>query len=126
MKSSVILILLLTAPAVFPVEGDTYRLLSVSTSSKLILISQPGTKSKFLLDASAAKLTVDGKPAEFKNLSDYSVIHVDFEQKKFKKDGVDIDGTVTEIRILTPENVPARNGPSQARRSPSTGDEKLF
>jgi hypothetical protein len=96
------------APAVFSVEGDTYRLLSVSTSGKLVLVSQPGTKTKFLLDASAAKITVDGKPAEFKNLSDYSVIHLQFDQKKSKKDGVDLDGTVTEIRILTPENVPAR------------------
>ncbi len=109
MRSTAILFLvLLLAAAVFSVEGDTYRLLSVSTSGKLILISQPGTKTKLLLDAAAAKITVDGKPAEFKNLSDYSVIHVKFDQRKFEKDGVDADGTVTEIRILTPENVPAR------------------
>lgn len=80
----------------------------MSTSGKLILVSQPGAKTKFLLDAAAAKITVDGKPAEYKNLNDYSLIHVDFEQKTFKKDGIDVDGTAKEIRILTPENVPSR------------------
>ncbi|NWG13131.1 MAG: hypothetical protein HXY20_06315 [Acidobacteria bacterium] len=107
MKAAAIFLTLLLATAVFSVEGDTYRLLSVSTSAKLVLVSQPGTKTKLLLDASAAKITVDGKPAEFKNLSDYSTIHVRLTQKKFNKEGVAIDGTATEIRILTPENVPA-------------------
>ena len=92
----------------FAVEGDTYRLLSVSTSGKLILISQPGTKTKLLLDASAAKITIDGKPAEFKNLSDYSIVHVKLSQKKVDKEGVVIDGMATEIRILTPENLPGK------------------
>jgi len=90
------------------VESDVYRLLSVSVSAKMILITQPASKSKFLLDATAAKLTLDGKPTEFKNLGDYSVIHVKFETKKSEKDGVSLDGVATEIRVLTPENPPPR------------------
>jgi len=88
------------------VESDVYRLLSVSVTAKMILIAQPASKAKFLLDASAAKLTLDEKPTEFKNLSDYSVIHVKFEERKIDKDGVSLDGVATEIRILTPENPP--------------------
>ena len=86
------------------IEPDMYRLLSVSVSAKMILIAQPASKAKFLLDAAAAKLTLDDKPTEFKNLSDYSVIHVKFETKKVEKDGVLLDGVATEIRVLTPEN----------------------
>jgi hypothetical protein len=88
------------------VESDVYRLLSVSVSAKMILIAEPASKAKFLLDASAAKLTLDEKPTEFKNLSDYSVIHVKFENKKLDKDGISLDGEATEIRVLTPENPP--------------------
>ena len=86
------------------VESDVYRLLSVSVTAKMILIAQPASKVKFLLDATTAKLTLDGKPTEFKNLSDYSVIHVKFESKKTDKDGILLDGVATEIRVLTPEN----------------------
>jgi hypothetical protein len=86
------------------VEPDMYRLLSVSVTAKMILIAQPASKAKFLLDATAAKLTLDDKPTEFKNLSDYSVIHVKFETKKIEKDGILLDGVATEIRVLTPEN----------------------
>jgi hypothetical protein len=88
------------------VESDVYRLLSVSVSAKMILVAQPASKAKFLLDASAAKLTLDEKPTEIKNLSDYSVIHVKFEERKFDKDGISLDGVASEIRILTPENPP--------------------
>ena len=100
--------LLLAASVCVAVEGDTYRLLSVSSTSKLILISEQSTKNKFLLDASAAKLTLDGKPTEFKNLLEYSIIHVKFDAKKSDREGIAIDGIATEIRILSPENVPSK------------------
>ena len=105
---TLISLLSICVSSAFAVEGDAYRLLSVSTSGKFILISQAGTKTKFLLDASAAKITVDGKPAEFKNLSDYSTVHVKFVQKKSEKEGIIVDGTATEISILTPENIPGK------------------
>ncbi len=90
------------------VESDVYRLLSVSVSAKLVLIAQSASKSKYLLDASSAKLTLDGKPTEFNNLANYSVIHVKYQLAKSEKDGISLDGAATEIRILTPENPPPK------------------
>jgi hypothetical protein len=81
------------------VETGIFRLLSVTESLKLILISHPNTKTKYLLDVSAAKITLDGKPAEFLTLRQYSTIQVFFEPKKGAKDGVDIDGVASEIRL---------------------------
>ena len=90
------------------VETDVYRLLSVSVSAKMILIAQSASKSKYLLDATSAKLTLDGKPTEFSNLSNYSIIHVKLQLGKSEKDGVSLDGVATEIRVLTPENPPPK------------------
>lgn len=90
------------------VETDVYRLLSVSVSAKMILVAQSASKTKYLLDATSAKLTLDGKPTEFNNLSNYSIIHVKFQLGKSEKDGVTLDGIASEIRILTPENPPPR------------------
>ena len=86
------------------VESDVYRLLSISQSAKLVLIAQTASKTKYLLDAASAKLTLDGKPTEFNNLANYSIVHVKLQLGKSEKDGVSLDGTATEIRILTPEN----------------------
>jgi len=82
---------------------DTFRLLSVSESEKLILLSQIPGKSKFLLDAASAKITLNGKPAEFKALKAFSVIQVKANLRKTTKLGIEIDGTATEIRISTDE-----------------------
>ncbi len=85
------------------VEPDMYRLLSIATSSKMILVSQIPNKAKYLLDASTAKITVDGKPAEFQNLQAYTIVQVKFELRKSSKDGIEIDGVATEIRVTTPQ-----------------------
>ncbi len=90
----------------FPVEMGKYRLLSVSNTEKMILVSQIPNKTKFVLDASTAKVTVDGKPAEFQTLQSYTVVRVKFEKKKGTKDGIDIDGIATEISVSVPENQP--------------------
>jgi hypothetical protein len=82
---------------------DTFRLLSVSESEKLILLSQIPGKSKFLLDAASAKITLNGKPAEFKALKAFSVIQVHATFRKTTKLGIQIDGTALEIRISTDE-----------------------
>jgi hypothetical protein len=97
---------LMASVSAFTVELGKYRLLSVSTSAKMILISQIPNKTKFVLDASTAKVTLDGKPAEFQTLQSYSIVHVKFEQRKGSKDGIDIDGVASEISISTPENPP--------------------
>ncbi len=86
------------------VEAAKYRLLSVSGTGKLILVSAIPSKTKYMLDASTAKITVDGKPAEFSALQSYSVVNVKYDAKKGVKSGIDIDGVATEIRVLTPEN----------------------
>ena len=85
------------------IETDMYRLLSVADSPKLILISQIPNKTKYVLDATAAKITVNGKPAEFKDLKTYVIVQVKMELRKFTKDGIDVDGTAKEIRITVPE-----------------------
>ena len=80
-----------------------YRLLSISVSEKMILVSQIPSKTKYLLDASSAKITVNGKPAEFKDLRVFSVVQVKLELRKSSKNGISIDGLATEIRISNPE-----------------------
>ncbi len=104
-KSALVLAFLALTSTLLPaVEAGKFRLLSVAGTSKLLLISQIPTKTKFLVDGATAKITVDGKPAEFSALSQYSIINVKFDQKKSAKAGVEIDGIATEIRISTPEN----------------------
>jgi hypothetical protein len=80
-----------------------YRLLSVSDSEKLILVSQIPSKTKYLLDAASAKITVNGKAAEFKELRTFSVIQVKVDLRKSSKNGIGLDGSATEIRISSPE-----------------------
>lgn len=115
MKKCIVLIVitLLTQATLSAIESGQYRLLSVTNVQKWILISQSPGKPKYLLDASTAKITVDGKPAEFKELSLYSVINVKFEFKKSSKDGVNVDGVASEIRILTPEQPKKADSPIQ-------------
>jgi hypothetical protein len=84
------------------VESGMCRLLSVSESEKLILISQIPNKTKFLLDAASAKITVNGKPAEFRDLVVFSTIQVKMELRKINRKGIDLDGVATEIQISIP------------------------
>lgn len=86
------------------VESGQFRLLSTADNSKLILVSQIPSKTKYLLDASTAKITVDGKPAEFKTLYYYTIINVKYELRKGSKEGIETNGVATEIRIVVQEN----------------------
>jgi hypothetical protein len=81
------------------VESGMYRLLSVSTSEKLIVVSHIPTKTKYILDIASAKITLNGKPAEFRKLKAFSVIQVKLELKKEDRKGIDIDGKAIEINI---------------------------
>jgi hypothetical protein len=87
------------------VESGMYRLLSLTKSEKLILVSQAVGKIKLLLDASSAKITVNGKPAEFGELKTYSIIQLKLDRKKITKNGIDLDGSATEIRISSGEEI---------------------
>jgi hypothetical protein len=101
-KSKFIVICLLAFSAIsVAAEAGMFRLLSVSESEKLILVSQIPSKAKFLLDAASAKITVNGKPAEFKALKAFSRIHLKMDLKKADKLGIDIDGVAIEIKIST-------------------------
>ncbi len=93
-----------SATLIFAVESGQFRLLSVSDSTKMILVSQIPTKTKYLLDAAAAKVTIDGKPAEFGDLDFYTIINVWFELKKGSKEGIETDGVASEIRVVAQEN----------------------
>jgi hypothetical protein len=86
------------------VESGRYRLLSITQSVKMILVSHIPNKTKYVLDASTSKITVDGKPAEFTDLKAFTVVHIKFEARKANKEGVEIDGVATEISVSTPEN----------------------
>ncbi len=90
--------------SVMAVETGMCRLLSISSSEKLILVSQIPSKHKYLLDASSAKITVNGKPAEFKELDVFSIIQVKFELRKSTKSGVELDGSAKEIKVNPSEN----------------------
>ena len=81
------------------VESGMYRLLSVSTSEKLIVVSHIPTKTRYILDAAPAKITLNGKPAEFRKLKSFSIIQVKVELKKEDRKGIDIDGKAIEINI---------------------------
>jgi hypothetical protein len=87
----------------FAIESGNCRLLSISESEKLILVSQIPSKTKYLLDATSAKITVNGKPAEFKQLRAFSIVQVKMDIHKSSKGGVAINGSAREIRILDPE-----------------------
>jgi hypothetical protein len=81
----------------------TFRLLSLSESEKLILVSAIPGKNKYLLDASSAKITIDGKPAEYKALKAFSTIQLKMEIRKLSKLGIELDGVAAEIRLSTTE-----------------------
>ena len=85
------------------VESGMCRLLSVSESEKLILVSTIPEKTKYLLDVAAAKITIDGKPAEFEELTSFSLIQVKWNKSKDKRNGVRLDGVAVEIEISPPK-----------------------
>ncbi len=118
-RFSVLLLIACSAAICLALETGQFRLLSVSESSKLILVSQIPSKAKYLLDASTAKITRDGKPAEYRNLQSFSIIQVKYELKKSTKDGIEIDGTATEIKITSPQEIgkqPQSSSISQERQ----------
>lgn len=86
-------------------ELGRFRLLSLSESEKLILVSQLPDKKKYLLDISSAKITIDGKPAEYRSLKAFSTIRLKMEVRKLDKLGIRLDGVATEIIVKTNEEV---------------------
>ena len=83
-------------------ESGSYRLLSISETEKLVLVSRIPDQKKFLLDAAGVKVTINDKPAEFGELTLFSVVRVQMDLKKNKKKGVNIDGQAREIAVSDP------------------------
>ena len=81
------------------VESGAYRLLSISISEKLIVVSHIPSKTKYILDVASTKITVNGKPAEFRELKAFSIIQLKLELKKDDRKGIDIDGKAIEINV---------------------------
>lgn len=84
------------------VESGMYRLLSVSISEKLIVVSQIPSKTKYILDVASTKILVNGKPAEFRELKAFSVMQIKLELKEDDRKGIDIDGKAIEINVSNP------------------------
>ena len=93
----------LAIASLMAVESGRYRLLSVSQTTKLILISKIPDKVRYILDASAAKITMNDKPAELSELQNFSLVTVKFELKKSNKNGIEIDGVAIEIKAVVPK-----------------------
>ena len=102
--SALLVVMLGVMTVAWAVEARGFRLLSITETGKMILISEIPNKTKYVLDATSTKITIDGKPGEFKDLKSFTVIRVKFEPRKGTKDGIDIDGVATEILVSTPEN----------------------
>ena len=102
-------LLVLSCTPLPAIESGNCRLLSISESEKLILVSQIPSKKKYLLDTTAAKITENGKPAEFNELRKFSIVQVIMELHKSTRNGVQIDGSAREIRILDPESQEGNN-----------------
>jgi hypothetical protein len=96
-------ILLVGATMAMAVESGRCRLLSASESTKIILVSKIPEKVRYALDASTAKITLGGKPAEFSDLKSFAVLIVRYELKKLTKNGIELDGVATEIMIAGPQ-----------------------
>jgi len=83
-------------------ESGSYRLLSVSVSEELVLVSRIPDQKKFLLDAANVKITINDKPGEFKDLILFTVVQVEMDLGNKKRKGVNIDGRAREISISDP------------------------
>ena len=97
------------------VESSMYRLLSISISEKLIVVSHIPTKAKYILDVASTKISVNGKPAEFRELKAFSVVQIKLELKKDDRKGIDIDGKAIEINVS--DSVPINSTPAKGAPS---------
>jgi hypothetical protein len=100
-----LLLFLLLSGSIFvcpAVESGMCRLLSVSESEKLILVSTIPDKKRYLLDVAAAKITIAGEPAEFERLISFSLIQVKWDETDERRNGVRLDGIAIDIEIDPP------------------------
>ena len=95
-------VLLIFCGQVQALESGSYRLLSVSETERLVLVSRIPDQKKLLLDATDVKITINDKPAEFKDLILFTIVQVQMDTKKTKRKNINLDGRVSEIAINDP------------------------
>ena len=83
-------------------ESGSYRLLSISETERLILVSRIPDQKKYILDAVDVKVTINGNPAEFRELALFTIVQVQMDMVKKKRKGINIDGRVREIAVSGP------------------------
>ena len=86
-------------------ESGSYRLLSISESEKLVLVSRIPDQRKFLLDAADVKVTINDKPAEFSDLALFTIVQVEMDLKRKRRKGVNVDGDAREIAVTDPAEI---------------------
>ena len=67
------------------------------------MVSHIPSKTRYILDVASTKITVNGKPAEFRELKAFSIIQLKLELKKDDRKGIDIDGKAIEINVSDDE-----------------------
>ena len=83
-------------------EAGSFRLLSVSETEKLVLISRIPDQKKYLLDAADVKITINDNPGELKDLILFTIVQVQIDTGKKKRKGVNLDGSAREINVSDP------------------------
>lgn len=97
------LLLLLFAPSAHAECTETARLLAVGWQDKMIVISTRPGNERLLLDGASARITIFGKPGEWKELSRYSLIRVRYGRTPVKRLNQQLDGNVHEICVEYPK-----------------------
>ena len=83
-------------------EAGSYRLLSVSETEKLVLVSRIPDQKKFLLDAADVKITINDNPAELKDLVLFTIVQVQMDTVRKKRKGVNLEGSARVINVSDP------------------------
>lgn len=78
-----------------------YRILSISVLENIILLSDPDSKNKLMLDISKAKLWIDGKESELKNLQKFNSATFQIKRSPKTVRGHELDGNVIRIQVDT-------------------------
>jgi len=83
-------------------EAGSYRLLSVSETEKLVLVSRIPDQKKFLLDATDVKISINDNSGELKDLILFTIVQVQMDTGKKKRKGINLDGNAREIIVTDP------------------------
>jgi hypothetical protein len=83
-----------------PVEKK-YRILSISTTENIILLSDLDSRNRLMLDAAKAKIIIDGKESDLKNLQKFNSATFQIKRSPKTFRGHELDGQVVRAEIDT-------------------------